>query len=148
MAGSCGVFPPYHPSVTRFGLGEAPLAACLIAVGAAGALTGTQQPTAAALFLGGLLLGSRHPSAVPAAAAIALPFGFSITGVGGVQVGLLDALLWGTAAGYAASFVRVRRLPQLSPADVAVAAFVVGVGISGASAVGKGQWLHELALWC
>ena len=131
----------------RFRLVEAALAAALILVGAAGAVTGTQQPTAAALFLGGLLLGSRHRSAVPAAAALALPFGFSVTLVGGVQVGLLDALLWGTAVGYASSFVRSRSLPELSPADLAVAAFVAGVGISGASAVGKGQWIHELALW-
>jgi O-antigen ligase len=133
--------------VGRFRFVEAAVAAGLIVVGAAGALTGTQQPTAAALFLGGLLLGSRHRSAVPATAALALPFGFSVTGLGGVQVGLLDALLWGTAVGYASSFVRARRLPELTPADVAAAAFVVGVGISGASAVGKGLWIHELALW-
>jgi O-antigen ligase len=147
MGGSCGVLRPYHPSVRRFRFLEAALVAGLVLIGAAGALTGTQQPTAAALFLGGLLLGARHRSAVPASAALALPFGFSVTSLAGVQVGLLDALLWGTAVGYASSFVSARRLPELSPADVAVAAFVVGVGISGASAVGKGHWLHELALW-
>jgi O-antigen ligase len=138
---------PYDPSVARSSLVEAALAASLAVVGVAGVVSGTQQPTAAALFAGGLLLGLRHPVAVPAAAVLALPFGFSVTLIGGVQVGLLDALLWGTAVGYASSLVHSRRLPDLTPPDIAVAAFVVAVGISGASAVGKGEWLHEVALW-
>lgn len=135
-------------SVERSASGrEAVVAAALAVVAVAGAVTGVQPPTAAALFAGGLLLGYRHRAAVPAAVALALPIGFSITFVAGVQVGLLDALVWGLAAGYAGAFVRDRRRPTLTPADLAVGVFVLGVAISGASAVGGGLWLHELALW-
>lgn len=122
-------------------------AAAVVVAGVGGAVAGALPLTAAALLAGGLVVGLERPDLAAPAVALFLPVGFAVADVGGAQIGLLDALVWGVAAGYAGRFVRERRVPTIGRADVVAFAFAGGVAVSGASAVGKTKWLHELALW-
>jgi hypothetical protein len=121
--------------------------AILTVVAAVAAAAGALPVTAAAIFFAGVGVGLLDPPSVAPFLALLLPIGFARTSVHGVQVDLLHAAVVGTAAGYALRLFRARRRPELRAPDVAFAAFVVGVAISGAGPVSKPVWLHSLVFF-
>jgi O-Antigen ligase len=117
------------------------------AAAAAAAAAGELPLAAAALFAAGVIVGLGLPAQLPAYLALLLPVGFAHTSVHGVQITLVHGAVIGAAVGYALRLARLRERPDLGAPDLAFAALVAGILLSGAGPVAKGVWLHDVAFW-
>jgi hypothetical protein len=133
------------------GLAELQLATAVAVLAAAAAATLLGNPGAGgigAFFGAGLLVASLHPGLAVPFLALATPLGYWQAQLGGIQVGSLEAASLGLALGCLRHLLRTRDLLRRpAGADVAFAALVGFILLSGAGSRARGEWAHEVALW-
>jgi hypothetical protein len=149
MTGTPTAAGPVHTSLLRAGRPaqlQLAVALAVLAAAAATAMFGSAAAGGVAAFFGaGLLVTSIRPGLAAPFLALATPLGYWHPHMRGVQVPSLEAASIGAALGCLPGVIRFRGRPVA--ADIAFAALLGGILLSGAGTPPRGQWTHNVVLW-
>jgi hypothetical protein len=146
-AGADPVLTPVLHVRARAGL---PYAVSLVVLAGVAVAVAFFDPSAGAIvaFFGlGLLLAAIHPGLAAPYLALATPFGYWHPQLAGVQIPALEAAAFGAAIGCSRRLVVRGEARRLVGADVAFAALLGGVLISGLGSPPRADWAHDVVFW-